>query len=50
MANYRSYKKVTSAMVVDGAVDSGLIATGVSDNWCVKWVYGNPVDVPAGCC
>ena len=50
MANYRSYKKVTSSQIVDGAVDSNNFVNGVRDNWCVKWTYGNPCRCSAGCC
>ena len=50
MANYRSYKKVTGSMIVDGTVDSANFATGVRDNWCVKWVHGCACRCSAGCC
>jgi len=50
MASYRSYKKVTGAQIVDGAVDANNLAAGVRDNYCVKWTWGNPCRCSAGCC
>lgn len=50
MANYRSYKKITGTMVEDKAIDADHIATGVRDNWCVKWFHGTPCCCSPGCC
>jgi len=50
MANYRSYKKVNGASFEDQAITSAKIASGVRDNYCVKWVYGISCRCSAGCC
>lgn len=50
MASYNSYKKVRSDQLTNSVVDYNNLASGVRDNFCVKWFYGISCRCSAGCC
>ena len=50
MANYSSYKKVSSDMVPDAFVTDAMLAPGTRKNYGVQWFRGSPNSVSSGCC
>ena len=50
MASYRSYKKVTAAMVPDSSISIEKLEPGSGPSFCVKHVYGTPNSCTPGCC
>ena len=50
MAQYSSYKKVTTEQIGDGFVTDNMIVPGARKNYGIKWVYGSPNSLSSGCC
>ena len=50
MANYRSYRKVSSDMLTAGTIDPTKLVAGVTPDYCVKMFYGHPCYCTPGCC
>jgi len=50
MANYSSYKKITTEEIQDGTLTDTQFAYDTKKNFGVKWVYGSPGACTSGCC
>jgi hypothetical protein len=50
MANYSSYKKITTEEIKDGTLTDANFDIDAKKNFGVKWVYGSPGACTPGCC
>jgi hypothetical protein len=50
MASYASYKKIDGSFFEDEVIPADALNPSGLDTWCVKWIYGSPVNCTQGCC
>jgi hypothetical protein len=50
MASYASYKKIVGSQVADATIPATALQAGTLATWDVKWIYGSPEALTAGCC
>jgi hypothetical protein len=50
MASYASYKKIVGSQVANATIPATALQAGTLATWNVKWIYGSPEALTAGCC